>query len=80
MIATISRYAFRIAVALLTIGILVVGTFLVLIAVPDMAGDVAEAPTAAAHARPQPLAAVRHGACRPWASRCRPTPTAMAAT
>ena len=45
MIANVSRYAFRIVVALLTIGILVVGTFLVLVAVPDMAGDVAEAPS-----------------------------------
>jgi hypothetical protein len=44
LIATVSRYAFRIVVALLTIGILVVGTFFVLVAVPDMAGDIAEAP------------------------------------
>ena len=44
MIAIVSRYAFRIVVALLTIGILVIGTFLVLVAVPDMAGDIAEAP------------------------------------
>ena len=61
MIATVSRYAFRIAVALLTVGILVVGTFLVLVAVPDMTGDVAEGPTAAPSRPPQPLAAVRHG-------------------
>ena len=41
-------------IALLTIGILVVGTFLVLVAVPDMAGDVAEAPIPCATHGPSP--------------------------
>lgn len=60
MIATVSRYAFRIAIALLTIGILVVGTFLVLVAVPDMTGDVAEGPTGAPRdgATPSPRSAM----------------------
>jgi hypothetical protein len=54
VIATLSRYAFRIAVALLTVGILVVGTFLVLVAVPEMTGDVAEGATAAPSRGPSP--------------------------
>jgi hypothetical protein len=45
VIRAISRYGFRILVALLTLGILVVGTFLVLVAVPDLAGDTAAAPS-----------------------------------
>jgi hypothetical protein len=35
---TFTRYAFRIAAAVLTLGILVIGTFLVLVAVPDLTG------------------------------------------
>jgi hypothetical protein len=38
MMLWLSRYGFRIAAALLTLGILVVGTFLVIVAVPDMTG------------------------------------------
>jgi hypothetical protein len=47
-----SRYAFRIAVALLTLGILVLGTFLVLVAVPDMTADTALAPSPTPTLRP----------------------------
>jgi hypothetical protein len=52
-----SRYAFRIVAALLTLGILVVGTFLVLVAVPDLAGKASVAPTA--QPTPQPNASPR---------------------
>jgi hypothetical protein len=47
-----SRYAFRIAAALLTLGIVVVGTFLVLVAVPDLAGKTAAGPSATPAANP----------------------------
>ena len=49
-----SRYAFRIAVAVLTLGIVVVGTFLVLVAVPDMTGDTALVPSPSPTLRPSP--------------------------
>lgn len=49
-----ATYAFRLAVALLTLGILVVGSFLVLVAVPDLAGSTAEAPTARPTVAPSP--------------------------
>jgi hypothetical protein len=53
MIATASRYAFRIAVAALTLGILVIGSFLVLVAVPDMTGgDAALLPSPTPTLRP----------------------------
>lgn len=43
MLRTISKYAFRVTAALLTLGILVLGSFLVLVAVPDLTGgNVAE--------------------------------------
>ena len=45
MIRRLSRYGFRIAAALLTLGILIVGTFLVLVAVPDLAETTAAAPS-----------------------------------
>jgi hypothetical protein len=45
MIRRASKYAFRLAVALLTLGILVVGTFLVIVAIPDLAGDTAVRPS-----------------------------------
>jgi hypothetical protein len=54
MIRRLSSYAFRIAFALLTIGIVVVGAFLVLVAVPDLAGDTAEAPTSLPTVPPAP--------------------------
>jgi hypothetical protein len=54
MIRQVSKYAFRIAVALLTIGILVVGTFLVIVAVPDLAGDTAVAPSPTPRLSPSP--------------------------
>ena len=53
---TIARYAFRIAAALLTLGILVVGTFLVLVAVPDLTGSTAVVPTPTPTAKPSPTA------------------------
>ena len=46
MIRRVSRYAFRITAALLTLGILVLGSFLVLVAVPDLTGGTASAPSA----------------------------------
>ena len=56
MIRTVSRYAFRIAAALLTLGILVVGTFLVLVAVPDLAGKTAVGPSPTPVVGPSPSA------------------------
>jgi hypothetical protein len=53
---TIARYGFRIAAAALTIGILVIGTFLVLVAVPDLAGTTAVAPTPIPTIKPSPSA------------------------
>jgi len=50
----LTRYAFRIAAALLTIGILVVGTFLVLVAVPDLAGTTAVKPSPTPTVKPSP--------------------------
>lgn len=44
---TIGRYAFRIVVALLTLGIVVVGGFLVIVAIPDITGRAVVGPTAA---------------------------------
>ncbi len=52
MNARTATYAFRLAVAVLTLGILVVGTFLVVVAVPDLAGSTAEAPTSRPTAGP----------------------------
>jgi hypothetical protein len=52
--ARTATYAFRLAVALLTLGILVVGTFLVLVAVPDLTGATAVAPTPRPTAAPSP--------------------------
>jgi hypothetical protein len=43
---TIGRYAFRIVVALLTLGILVIGGFLVIVAVPDITNRTAVDPSA----------------------------------
>jgi hypothetical protein len=54
VIRIVSRYAFRAFAALLTLGILVVGTFLVLVAVPDLAGDVAVGPTRLPSLTPSP--------------------------
>lgn len=54
MIATIGRYGFRVAVALLTLGILVVGTFLVIVAIPDLAGDTAVKPSPTPSVGPTP--------------------------
>ena len=54
MIAAIKRYWFRVAVALLTLGILLVGSFLVIVAVPDLSADVAEAPAPVPTAKPSP--------------------------
>jgi hypothetical protein len=45
MITRLSRHAFEFAVALLTVGILVLGSFLVLVAVPDLAAQSASVPT-----------------------------------
>ena len=50
----IARYAFRIAAALLTVGILVIGTFLVLVAIPDLAGTTAVKPSPTASPRREP--------------------------
>ncbi len=50
----LARYAFRIAAALLTLGILVVGTFLVVVAVPDLTGNRAARPMPAPSAAPSP--------------------------
>ena len=55
MIGLISRWAFRLTAALLTLGILVVGTFLVLVAVPDLARQTAS-DSAAPSATPAPTA------------------------
>jgi hypothetical protein len=52
--ARAASYAFRLAVALLTLGILVVGSFLVLVAVPDLTASTAEAPTPRPTAIPSP--------------------------
>lgn len=53
---TVARYAFRIAAALLTVGILVLGTFLVLVAVPDLAGTTAVGPSPTPAVKPSPSA------------------------
>jgi hypothetical protein len=45
VIRRLSRYAFRIALGLLTLGIVVVGSFLVLVAVPDLSDGVAVVPS-----------------------------------
>jgi hypothetical protein len=49
---SLSRHAFRIAVAILTLGILVVGTFLVVVAIPDMTAETALVPSPTPTARP----------------------------
>lgn len=51
---TLARYAFRIVAALLTVGILVIGTFLVLVAVPDLTGNTALKPTPTPTVKPSP--------------------------
>ena len=80
VIATVSRYAFRIAVALLTVGILVVGD----VPRPGRGAGHDGRRRRGAHPGSHVTApAPRRGPpwpCRPWASRCRPTPTATAAT
>lgn len=60
MTRRLSRYGFRIATALLTLGILIVGTFLVLVAVPDLAETTAAAPspTPAPHPSASPRSAM----------------------
>ena len=54
MIRAISMYGFRIVVLLLTLGILVVGAFLVLVAVPDVAHDITAAPPPRSTIAPTP--------------------------
>jgi len=51
-VSTISRWTFRLSAALLTLGILVLGTFLVLVAVPDITRPTAAVPTPAPTAAP----------------------------
>lgn len=50
----LARYAFRIAAALLTVGILVIGTFLVVVAIPDLAGNTAVKPSPTPTVKPSP--------------------------
>ncbi len=57
MIALISRWAFRLTAASLTLGILVVGTFLVLVAVPDLTRQAAAVPSPT----PEPTATPKSG-------------------
>ncbi len=52
MIRSVAKYAFRIAAATLTLGILIVGTFLVLVAVPDLAETTATVPSPTPAPRP----------------------------
>jgi hypothetical protein len=52
--STIVRYGFRIAAAALTVGILVVGSFLVLVAVPDLTEDTALRPSPTPTVKPSP--------------------------
>jgi hypothetical protein len=53
----ISKWAFRLTAALLVVGIVALGSFLVLVAVPDIAGQTALVPTPT----PEPTASPRSG-------------------